>query len=198
MIQLRDEKYIDGREAFAIYMAVKLSLSDGFNVDKYGLYSNKFMVMYDNPSQARRLFEKCAAKYQTEYRWATALAGNFIIDPGKFVTDIEEDHYRRLRLYNSSIRYFEQQATDLQRVSDIEDLVNSGKILELFMAGDVSPELFSSLGNLFDYDKIFKKSSNGYIWGLLSKRLHAYNNYVMINADRQQLSSCLKSIQQTL
>ncbi len=195
---LNDEKYIDAREAFSIYMTVKLSLSDGYKVEKYGLYANKFQVMFDDPSQARLLFEKAASKYQTEYRWVTALAGNLIIDPAKFVTDIEEEHYRRLRQYNSSIRYFEQQATELFQVSTPKELLKTGKILEMFMTGDVSPELFSSLGVLFDYDSLFKGTSQGFLWGLLSKRLRSYEHYVTMNANRQQLSSCLKSILQTL
>lgn len=194
-MELNDSKYINSREAFAIYMSVKLSLSDGYNIDKYGLYANKFQVMFDDPSHAKILFEKAASKYQTEYRWATALAGNLIIDPGKFVTDIEEEHYLRLRRYNSSVRYFEQQATELFRISGkSKSLFETGKILELFVAGEISPELFSSLGVFFDYDKFFKASPQAFMWGLLSKRLRAYEHYVTINANRQQLSSCLKSI----
>ena len=143
-MELNDSKYIDAREAFAIYMTVKLSLSDGYNVQKYGLYANKFRLMFDDPSQAKLLFEKSAAKYQTEYRWVTALAGNLIIDPSKFVTDIEEEHYRRLRLYNSSVRYFEQQATELfTKMGKSKSLFETGQLLEMFVAGDISPELCS-------------------------------------------------------
>lgn len=189
-----DEKYIDARDSFSIYMSVKLSLHDSYDVGKYGLYAERFKKLYDSPDKSKVLFEKLAKKYQTEYRLVCALAGNMIIDPSIWVTDLNEEHYIRLRKYNISENEFVDQAKSLFNKYEAKSLFKDGKLIELFVSGDISPELFSSIGIIYDYDSLFCKTSQGYVWGLLKKRLEAYQKYVIINDDRPRLISRLASI----
>lgn len=189
-----DEKYLNAKEAFSIYMSIKLSLQDGYDVSKYGLYSSKFQKMFDTPKQVKRLFEMLANKYQTEFRLVAALAGNFIIDPNIFVTELEEKHYIRLRKYNANSQSFIEQAKNLFDKYKAANLLKDGKLIELFITGEISPELFSSIGTIYNYDELFCKTSQGYVWGLLKKRTESYQKYVTINSDRKQLITLLASI----
>lgn len=193
-MQFDDEKYLNAKEAFTIYMSVKLSLQDGYDVSKYGLYSRKFEKMFESPDRVHKLFETLATKYQTEFRLVSALAGNFIIDPNIFVTDLDEKHYFRLRKYNNNTQNFIEQADNLFDKYKAANLLKDGNLIDLFITGEISPELFSSLGVIFNYDDLFCKTSQGYVWGLLKKRTEAYKNYVTINSDRKLLISTLASI----
>jgi hypothetical protein len=193
-MQFDDEKYLNAKEAFTIYMSVKLSLQDGYDVSKYGLYSRKFEKMFESPDRVHKLFEALANKYQTEFRLVSALAGNFIIDPNIFVTDLDEKHYIRLRKYNTNTQNFIEQANNLFDKYKAGNLLKDGNLIDLFITGEISPELFSSLGIIFNYDDLFCKTSQGYVWGLLKKRTEAYKNYVTINSDRKHLISTLASI----
>lgn len=189
-----DEKYLNAKEAFTIYMSVKLSLQDGYDISKYGLYSSKFTKMFDSPDRVHKLFESLANKYQTEFRLVAALAGNFIIDPNIFVTDLDEKHYNRLRKYNTSPQNFIEQAKNLFDKYEAGNLLKNGKLIDLFITGEISPELFSSIGTIYNYDELFCKTSQGYVWGLLKKRTEAYQKYVTINSDRKLLITTLATI----
>lgn len=189
-----DEKYISAREAFTIYMSVKLSLQDGYDVSKYGLYSSRFVKMFDNPTRVQKIFQSLADKYQTEFRLVSALAGNLIIDPTMFVFDLDENHYARLRKYNTNTQNFIEQADNLFNKYDAASLLKNGRLIELFMTGEISPELFSSIGVIYNYDELFCKTDQGYVWGLLKKRIESYQNYVTINSDRKQLITLLATI----
>jgi hypothetical protein len=190
-----DSRYINASEGFGIYMSTKLSLAGNYDISKYGLYAEKWGKMFLDPQNARYVFEQAVNKYQTEARMVTYCAGNFIIDPNLFITDMKDDHYIRLRKFNAAFRHFETEFKNLvEHCPNVVALIKSGDILKQFLSGDISPELFVCLDTVFEFDKLLANTSQGFAWGLLKQRLTNYKSYVTVAADRKSLSSCVAKI----
>ncbi|MDE3023108.1 MAG: hypothetical protein KGI54_14880 [Pseudomonadota bacterium] len=183
-----DSKYVSAQEAYSVYQSVRLAMSGKYDVVKYGVYNNRFKKKFEKVPQ-RLLFEKLANRYQTEYRLVTAVASNLIIDTNIFVTDFDDENYYRLRRYNTSLHEFNGQAKNLFVKYNVRDLIVNGQLLQLFITGEVSPELFCSLYQIYDLDSSLNKTEHAYVWNLIKPRVDAYTIFVNPSNQRTIIAS---------
>jgi len=187
-----DDKYCTPSEGFAIHQSVRNVITGKFDIQKYGICPKKFVKQYDKADAGIQLAFRNVVKHkQTEKRLVLYFASNIVRNLG-WLYDYSEDHYYRLRKFNSSMNYLQGEFTELLDKHSAKELF-SPTILTLLSNEGISRELFSALLIGTDLDEILLKSKQSYIWKIMRHSNLAYSKFITHCDDQNKLVSTLEN-----
>lgn len=170
---------------YQIYNSLKLHFNqEKFHVAKYGTKSKRFnFEAFEKTNNS--LFYSLSKQLQTEEIAIPTIAANLVRDPSLWVNKIDKDCAVTLRKYNSSVKYFMDDFTQLLSEHSFKDLIKSD-FPNLVISGEVEPELLAMMNRVVPVYKLLDKDcSNKLMWNLVKLRLQKYSHFVIINSVKE-------------